>query len=196
MRKWIIIALAAAVSLTSLAAVKVKFDKATESGRIVSVSGKTFTNGFLDKKDPVNISIGAIVPKGGAETAYGITLAIHGRGEKVLANSTLLIKTGKGEVIEGKTSIEYSDDIGRYDTFTKSREYVIYPRFDVTHDDLEAIARDGIAKIRTQCADGYKENEFSGKKLKQTAEYFAEALKVLDGALESGQNAKDIHDDF
>lgn len=106
----------------------------------------------------------------------------------------LVLRFGDNEVAQLSTDIEYSDNIGDYNTFAKVTYYTIYPTYQLSDYNLEKITRFGIRKFRIETSSKNIDKELDNDKLKEVAVFLREEYQLIQNQIDN--KANDIMEGF
>lgn len=141
----------------------IEIDKVTENGMRLLIGSKEPIRSLTDK---YYIFVSLNASQYHDEVTYSLSLRVNANIPiSVPRGSRLLIKLKNDSVMQLKTITEESDKIGKVVTGAIiHRNYSVFPNFDVTPEQIEAISN-GVKKIRLETSLDPIDKEFKKDKM-------------------------------
>ncbi len=186
MKKIVLLLLVIIPTIAFCAEPKIEFDKIDSDGSRMIGCNTIYIGKWTDKIN-VNLSISCIQIKDNPN--YQLSMRIFSYAPiSIKKGGVLLLRFGNDSIAELNTSIEYSDEIGKYDSYTKLRQFIIYPAYDISEELIKTIAKYGIKKIRIETNLENIDRELNNKKTKETAKFLGSQYALIQEALENNGN--------
>ena len=159
--------------------------------RAIGTNSVTIRNGFTDRH-PLQVGLLALETSEGWIYTLNVTLT-EASSRALPEGGLLMLKTPAGDVIEMTNVLDAltsQDFVGRLVDGTTTWVYDNKGGYETDLEQLVAIGRAGVHKIRVQTQGGYFDTEY---KKEQWSKVISAHVKTLQGAIR--QN-KDIRSDF
>ena len=171
---------------------KIEFDKIDSDGYRMIGCNTIYVGKWTDKIN-VNLSISCIQMKENPNYQFSMRIVSYAP-ISVKNGGILLLRFGNDSIAQLAASIEYSDEIGKYDSYTKLRNFTIYPAYDISEELIKTIARYGIKKIRIETNLENIDRDLNMKKLKEVAKFLGGQYNLIQETLKNKGN--DIMEGF
>ena len=165
---------------------KIESDKINSDGSRFISCNYIFVGKWTDRIR-TNLSLSAI--QIADSTNYYLSIKLNSLSHLTInPGSSLVIRFGDNEVVQLKTRIEYSDVVGRYDSYSHMRTYTILPSYEIDSNLLDKIEKYGIRKFRIETTTENIDRELKDSKLKDVALFLSQQYLMVQNAIANKEN--------